>query len=140
MKQLLSWLIVILGLIALITFGLSALNESAANKAYAKGQARAMVIEAQAQARLDSAQANAINQAANLPYLILALITVFGSAILVLAVVILRQQQTSIPTRIEREILIETRIIFLPAGQNRRQMWQTLSDNQQKLLANRSKE
>ena len=60
MKQLLLWLMVILSVIILLTAGLSNLNESIAQREYARGQARAMVIQAQGQARLDAAQANAI--------------------------------------------------------------------------------
>lgn len=121
MKQFLSWSVVLLGMIALIVLLLSSYNESAANKYYAQGQARAMIIEAQAQARLDSAQASAVNSAVMLPYVVLGVAIVFGSAGLVLAVVILRQQPGGV-TRIER-------IILLPSGQSHHQMWQILSDN-----------
>ncbi len=121
MKQPFSGLVILLGMIALIVLLLSSYNESAANKYYAQGQARAMIIEAQAQARLDSAQASAVNSAAMLPYVVLGVAIVFGSAGLVLAVVILRQQSVGI-TRIER-------IILLPSGQSRHQMWQTLSES-----------
>lgn len=119
MKQFLSWSVVLLGMIALIVLLLSSYNESAANKYYAQGQARAMIIEAQA--RLDSAQASAVNSAVMLPYVVLGVAIVFGSAGLVLAVVILRQQPGGV-TRIER-------IILLPSGQSHHQMWQILSDN-----------
>lgn len=125
MRQFSLWsVVVLLGMIALIVFGMSSYNESAANKYYAQGQARSMIIEAQSQARLDSAQANAVNLATMLPYVVLGVVVVFGSAGLVLAVVILRQQPGGV-TRIER---IE-RVILLSPGQSRHQMWQTLSDS-----------
>lgn len=113
MKEFSLWLVVILGLIALIIFGLSSYNESAASKAYAQGQARAMIIEAQSQARQDTAMAL-------MPYVVIGLIAVFGGAIVILAVVIMRQQEKP---------RIETRyIVLLPYG-NKREAYQLLSDN-----------
>ena len=111
MKELFLWLIVILGLIALLLYAGTKFNESAADKYYAQGRARAMIIEAQGQARLDTTTAL-------MPYLTLGLIAIFGSAILILAVVILREKRP-----VER---IETRyIILLPQG-SKRQMYQAL--------------
>lgn len=119
----LIFLVAILGLVALIIFGLDNYNQSAASKAYARGQARAMILEAQGQARLDAAQANAVNMSAALPYVIIGVVAVFGGVILILAVVILNQQQQ----HIER---IETKyVMMLPAGISRRETYQLLSGN-----------
>ena len=115
MKQLFLWLIVILGLVMLIIYGLTAYNEAAAHKAYAQGQARAMVIAAQGQARLDAAQANAINQGAMLPYVVLGLsVLIVCGGITVLLIL----KQAAPPA--QHIIEIETRtIILLQPGQSR---------------------
>ncbi len=126
MKQAILWIIVIVGLVAVVLYGLSSLNESAANKAYAQGQARAMIIEAQGQSRLDSAQAAAITASANIPYVVLALAlaSMFGSACLVVAIIAIQRQSSQ--TRIER---IETRTVFVLGVGSRRDLWRQLSDN-----------
>lgn len=120
MKDFFAWLVVILGLILLILFALTNYNESAASKDYAQGQARAMIIEAQSQARQDFA-------VIALPYVSIAVVTVFGGAILILAVVILRQKRDA--KVIERiETRIETRyILLLPQG-SKREVYKLLSD------------
>lgn len=124
MRDLFLWIIVIVLSGGFILYAVSKYNDSAASKAYAKGQARAMILEAQGQSRLDSAQANAVNLASMLPYMIVGLVAVFGGAIIILAVVIMRQQSEA---RIER---IETRyVLLLPQGGSRREMYQLLSDN-----------
>lgn len=122
MKDLFLWLIVLIGTVALLAYAGSKFNESAASKAYAQGQARAMVIEAQSQARQDLATIA-------LPYVAIALVTVFGGAMLVLAVVIMRQGQK------QETKIIETRILILPQMGSKRQMYEMLSRaNEVKLL------
>jgi len=121
-KQFLLWLIVILGLVSLILYASTAYNEAAANKYYAQGQARAMVIAAQGQARLDAAQAGAVTLAAMLPYAVLGLsvLVTFGGLALLLVL-----KQAAAP--VQRVIKIETRtIILLQPGQSRRQVWRAL--------------
>lgn len=115
MKQLFLWLIVVLGLIALLMFGLSSLNEAQANKIYARGQARAMVIEAQGQARLDSAQAQAVISASMFPYLALTVASIFGA---VLVTVLVTRQ----PIQNERIV-----VLMLPEGHSKREAFEMIS-------------
>lgn len=118
----LIWIVNVILLFGLLAYIMTGYNESAASKAYAQGQARAMIIEAQGQARLDSAQANAVNLASTLPYVILGIVVVFGAVILVSAVAMFRQVASP---KIER---IETRyVLMLPSG-SKRQMYQRLGD------------
>lgn len=117
------WGIIVLAVAAvLLVYGLDNLAQSQADLAYQQGQARAMVIEAQGQARLDSAQAFAITSGAAFPWLIVFCV----SALATVAVVFLLRQppaQLSPPLRI-----VERQIIFLPPA-DRRQMWQTVENN-----------
>lgn len=124
MKQLILWSIVVLSFVALVMFGLAQAREAAAQHEYAqaarvraRGEAQAMIINAQAESRLHAAQAAIITQAANLPYVVLGIIVVFGSIVLYLVV--------ASPRQIEH---IETRIIFvLEPGGSRKEMWQRIS-------------
>lgn len=124
MKQLILWSIVVLGFAALIMFGLAQTREAAAQYEYAQaarirayGEAQALIINAQAESRLHAAQAAIITQAANLPYVILGMVVVFGSIALYLVV--------ASPRQVEH---IETRIIFvLEPGDSRKEMWQRIS-------------
>jgi len=109
-----------LGLVIIILYGLTAYNEAAANKVYAQGQARAIILEAQGQARLDAAQAGVVTLAAMLPYAVLGLsvLVVFGELAFLL---ILKQSAAPVQH-------IETRtIILLQPGQSRRQLYRALS-------------
>lgn len=138
-----SWLLVTLALIILILFGCAQLNQTAANKTIAlaevtraRGEAQSLIIQAQGQARLDSAQATATTQAANLPYLALGIASIFGVCVLALAVVLMHQNRVSI-RQIER---IETRIIFLPTATSRRDLWRLVSDIQTEAISPRNRE
>ncbi len=123
MKQLILWSIVVLGFVALMMFGLAQAREAAAQYEYAQaarvrayGEAQTMIINAQAESRLHAAQAAIITQAANLPYVVLGMVVVFGSIALYLVV--------ASPRQIEH---IETRIIFvLEPGDSRKEMWQRI--------------
>ena len=121
------WVFVLtLALIAVIVLGLDSLTRSRAELTYQQARARAMVIEAQGQARLDSAQAAALTTAAILPWLV-------GLGIIALVVTVTLTRSTRHPARIER---IETRIVFLTAPQSRRQIWQLVSGEHQHPLLN----
>ncbi len=123
MKQLILWSIVVLGFVALMMFGLAQVREAAAQYEYAQaarvrayGEAQALIINAQTESRLHAAQAAIITQAANLPYVVLGMVVVFGSIALYLVV--------ASPRRVEH---IEARIIFvLEPGDSRKEMWQRI--------------
>lgn len=94
----LAAIIVILVLAAAIISGLGNLEDSQAQRLYAAaennrawGQARSAIIEAQGQARMDSAQAIAVILMSALPWLVVMLIAIAGISLLaiVLAMVIL---------------------------------------------------
>jgi len=123
MKQLFLWSIVVLGFVGLAMFGLAQAREAAAQYEYAQaarvrahGEARAMIINAQAESRLHAAQAATITQAANLPYMVLGVAVIFGSVLFYLVVA----RPTS-PQQIETCI-----IFFLEPGNSRKEMWQKL--------------
>ena len=160
MKPILGYLIVFLGLAAVIAFGCSAWNETAANRHYAqaeiaraRGDAQAQVIQAQAESRLHAAQAAAVTEAASaqaaavlqaasaqatlttstayLPYTVLGIVAIL--AISTLAAVVMNRQAT--PPR-----QIETRVIFvLGPGTTRRELFRLLGSDEPKLLSERSK-
>ncbi|MBN1992824.1 MAG: hypothetical protein JW953_08965 [Anaerolineae bacterium] len=100
-----------------------------ANLEYARGQAQAMIIEAQAESRLHSAQAWAITAGAIVPFVALAIVGLLGLAIVALSVVLaVRPRQQAV----ER---IETRILYLPPPQaTRHELWQAITDNQPVLI------
>ncbi len=116
--KLLPWLVVILATVAAILFALDQVNQSAAERAYAQ----AAVIRAQSQARLDATSAH-------LPYVIIGVSMIFGSALVVLGVAILQQghvrsnEALHYPL-IERQVII----VIAPADQPRGQMWRQISD------------
>ena len=103
------------GVIAVaLVFGFDSLAQSRADLEYQKGQARALVIEAQGQSRLDSAQAVAVTSAAMMPWLV-----VFGvGAMFILALVYLRSQpQTPQQAQRYQPMIIERQVLLLPPGQ-----------------------
>lgn len=136
MRQLFLWSIIVLGFVGLMMFGLAQAREAATQYEYAQaarvrayGEAQAIIINAQAESRLHAAQAATITQAANLPYVVLGLAVIFGSAMLYLVVARL--------TQIERA---ETRIILVLEPQNsRKEMWQQLDQVKLLLLKGRLK-
>jgi hypothetical protein len=103
-------------------YGLDSLAQSRADLVYQRAAGQALIIEAQGQARLDSAQAFAVTSGAAFPWLIVFCISALAT---VAVVFLLRQQpaQLSPPLRI-----VERQIIFLPAA-DRRQMWQTVGNH-----------
>lgn len=137
MKEALGFLIVILGLIITLIFGWGRLNDAEANRAYARaaaerarGEARAMVIEAQAESRLHSAQAAAITQSANLPYAVLGVGTVAALVIFIGAMIVIVYLRQTAPTYHPR--YIETRtVILIPPGTSRREFWRLMSQADQ---------
>jgi hypothetical protein len=95
-----------------------------ANLAYAQGQAEAMVLRAQAESRLHTAQAVAITSASLLPWSVLAILGLLGLAVVALCVVVVVRRPQAAPP-----VLIERRIVYLPAPvQSRREVWQALGD------------
>lgn len=86
--------------------------QAESNLEYARGQARAMVIEAQGQASLDRAEAEAIRASAftskmlaMLPYTVLGVLGVLGLALVALSFVIVTKGQQNRPKVIERVII-----------------------------------
>ena len=164
MKPVLGYLIVLLGLAAVIAFGCSAWEESAANRHYAaeqaraRGDAQAQVIQAQAESRLHAAQAAAVTESASaqaaavtqaaaaqatlttstayLPYVTLGIVAILAMAGLA-AVVIVMNRGASIGAPRQ----IETRVIFvLGPGARRRELFKLLGGSTEpKLLSERSK-
>ncbi len=125
---------VIVGLIVIAVFGLSQFEDlqaqryrAQADKALAEGKAQAMIINAQGQARLDTAQAQSLMMIAALPYLAAIVGTIilgmiFLSAIGVMVMIAKRKPEVH---------RIETRVMYLPApGAPRREVWSRLSSAQ----------
>jgi len=109
-------LVVILALVAVIIVGGSLAVERA-------NQSRAEMIDAQSRYVVNAALAGAISSNANLPYVALAAVFVFGSivmavALVLLAVVILRSPAQSSPGLIERQV-----IMILPDSHTAGQVW-----------------
>lgn len=113
--KLLPWLIIIMAMMALVMFAADQVNQSAAERSYA----RAAVIRAQGQARLDAT-------AAFLPYVIVAVSVAFGSSLIAIGLVILsRPGIAPQPQRlIERQVII----VIAPSDQPRRQVWRQVSE------------
>jgi len=155
MKPILGYLIVFLGLAAVIAFGCSAWNETAANRHYAqaeiaraRGDAEARVIAAQAESRLHAAQAAAVTQSAAaqanatnlaaqsqatlatstayLPYVLLGIVSVMAIAGLAAVVVVVTNRQTTPPGPIETR----TVIFVLGPGQTRRDLFKLLGSSE----------
>jgi hypothetical protein len=131
MKQAVLWFIVVVGFVAILVGALGRLadNESRrlnaeANLAYARGRARAVVIEAQGQARLDSAQASAVTLTAALPWGVLGVLGLLGLSLsaLAMAMVVMSFLKSMQPPPV-----IERQVIMLPPPGPRRQTWQTLT-------------
>lgn len=106
MKNIFWGLIIGLGLLAALVWGLDNLTQSQADLAYQEMRGRAVVIEAQGQARLDSAQASAVMSAAMLPWAVLLCV---AGVVIVCGVVVLRGN-VGAPTQI-----IERHFYYLPA-------------------------
>lgn len=133
----LFWGIIFLTAIAVIgVFALDQMNRSAADLEYQRGQSRAVVIEAQGQARLDSAQAWAITSAATvqavsgisgatLPWLIVLL----SSGFIVMGTVYLNKQ----PKRTPPPQIIVQPMMMIPQAQAERWLME-LKQNEKALI------
>lgn len=115
MKYLLA-IIVTLAIIAAIVWGMDAWTQSSADLAAERGQAQALVIQAQGQSRLDSAQAYAITASANTA----AIIGLGNAAIpwlVILCVALFALSANRYIDRHDRQPprIIERQIIYLPA-------------------------
>ena len=160
MKPFLGYLIVLLGLAAVIAFGCSAWEESAANRHYAaaeqaraRGDAQAQVIQAQAESRLHAAQAAAVTESASaqaaavlqsasaqatlttstayLPYVVIGIVAILAMAGLAAVVVVVMNRGASIGAPRQ----IETRVVFvLGPGATRRELFKLLGSSEPKLL------
>ena len=93
MSRLIAILVLLVLLVVVIGVGLNWLIDgetrridAAARLAYEQGRARAMVIEAQGQARLDSAIASQVLLTSALPWGVLAILGLFGVGLLVVAI------------------------------------------------------
>jgi hypothetical protein len=127
MNQLLSVLVITCVLI----FGLAYLNQSRSEAIRAEAQAEAIIIRAEGQARLDSAQATAVTLAAALP-LVLGVgvsggLLLAGIGVLVFA---LRWQGGSAPA----PRIIERQVLILGPGASRRDAWRMMTGEKVNLL------
>jgi len=105
-------------------FGLAAYNQSVASKTTAQASAKAAIIQAQGQARLDSAQANAVSLGAMFPYAILGASMLLSGSIMAIGVMMV----FAAPQTAGR---IETRTIVLIApGQSKREVFRQLNSGE----------
>jgi hypothetical protein len=112
MTKYLSYAIVVLATVGFIVFSVGGCYQAKAEREYA----RAAVIAAQGQARLDTL-------AGITPILVIALMAIIVFGLLLLALRYADRQPPTV-TRIER---VETRtIILIPATMSRREMWRQL--------------
>jgi uncharacterized membrane protein len=102
--------ITLLALIAAIVFGLNEWTQSSADYEYQRAAGQALIITAQGQARLDSAQATAITSAAMLPWLVVFCVSIIGTV----AIVFLLRQS---PRQSEPARIIVQPMMILPAAQ-----------------------
>lgn len=108
MKYLLS-LIAILIIIAAIVFGLGYWTQQSASYEYQRGQAQALVLQAQGQARLDSALAFGMLSNAALPW---AVVLMVSGGVITAGLHLMRQPARGEPARI-----VERYIVALPEPQ-----------------------
>jgi hypothetical protein len=110
-------ILIFLALVLAIVMGWGWSAGQSASYEAQRGISESMIVRANGQARLDSAQAAAVLMAAAVPWLVLGILGVMGLGIIVLAV--------SIATRPSPgPALIERQIVYLPApGQPRRETW-----------------
>lgn len=119
-------IIAVLIAVVVLVFGLIWFNESQATRIQAEAQAQATIIKAESDARFRDTQSSALMMAAMIPMALIVAGGIVGSiAALALVVFVWKRQPAQAPM-IERQI-----IYVLPAGQPRRELWQTLSDTRQ---------
>jgi hypothetical protein len=100
--------IIILAIAAAFTvYGLGYWTQSSADYEYQRAAGQALIIEAQGQARLDSAQATAITSAAMLPWLIVFCVSITGTV----AIVFLLRQS---PRQVDPPRIIVQPMMILP--------------------------
>ncbi len=104
---------------------------AAGRKAMAQAQGRALIIEANSQARLNDATARATTLSAALPMMILASLSFLGLATIALVAFLATARPSSPQPPVT---IIEKQIYFLPAGTPRREVWQLLASNQPRVL------
>lgn len=103
--------IIILAIAAAFTvYGLGYWTQSSADYEYQRAAGQALIIEAQGQARLDSAQATAITSAAMLPWLIVFCVSITGTV----AIVFLLRQS---PRQVDPPRIIVQPMMILPQAQ-----------------------
>lgn len=128
MRSLFWGLIVLAVVIVFGLFALDSLTRSRAELEYQRAAGRAVVIEAQGQARLDSAQAAAITSAAMLPWLIVFVLSILATV----AIVYLLRQPASAgrPAPPVPPVIVERQVIFLPppGEYSRRELLQVISE------------
>jgi len=115
--------LIILSICAVVgLFALDNLTRSSAELAYQQAAGRALIIEAQGQSRLDSAQALAVVSGATLPWLIVLCVS---GAVLVSVAIILR---SPIGAPAQPAQIVERQIIFLPADYSRRELMRAVDN------------
>jgi len=102
-------------------------DRAAADLVIAEGQARAIVIQAQGQSRLDSAQAFTVTTSAVIPFI--AMLAIVGIIAGVMLAIVNRQAAPAAPVHIiERQT-----VMVLQPGQSRRELWQMLALSQKRI-------
>lgn len=135
MIRAIATIIVIFGLVIILAKTLSELadNQAAETRAraalvYERGQAESTIIRAQAQARLDSAQASAITMSAALPWGVLGVLGLLGLALVALAIAIVVM---SFNKAMQPPPIVERQILLLPGPETqRRDVWRLMSNEQ----------
>lgn len=130
MKHTLVFLALIIVVAISIPLVLANLEDSRTNRNYseaarerARGEAQALIITAQGQARLDAAQAAAITNAAALPAMVLVAVFFGSMAFVSMAYMFYRASIATSPQKI-----IERHIIYMISpGQSNRETWQCVS-------------
>lgn len=110
MKTLFYGIIILAIAAAFTVYGLGYWTQSSADYEYQRAAGQALIIEAQGQARLDSAQATAITSAAMLPWLIVFCVSITGTV----AIVFLLRQS---PRQVEPPRVIVQPMMILPQAQ-----------------------
>jgi hypothetical protein len=122
MTRFLGLILVCLALVVALFAAMGYANDRAAQYELARGRSQAIIIQAQGQARLDSAQAWAVTSAAALPWGALTILGVLGLGILALAAAIV------VLTLNRQPLLVERQLLYLPApGQPRSEVWRALA-------------
>lgn len=136
MKALFILLAICIALAVLLVAAMGWASDRAAKAQLAEGQARALVIEARAdyqervaqansQARINAAAANAVMMTAAVPWGVLSLLGCFGLGVVILGLALIVRRPMADPPPLR---VIERQVVYLPApGQRRGEVWQILS-------------